>query len=123
MVAENKELPSFLDHKNMAGIPDHAVILLGMASAVLSAVGSLTTLVEAASLSFLFTFCIVCALAFIQRVGMCIVTAFGALSAAAASIALIIRLLQTNIMALIFLCLLALIAFFVRPLLMRQTNI
>ena len=53
-VAEDGELPAAMDHKNAAGIPDRAVIVLGGAAAVLAAVGTLTTLVEAASLTFLF---------------------------------------------------------------------
>ena len=65
-VAEDGELPAALDHKNAAGIPDRAVIGLGTAAAVLAAVGTLTTLVEAASLAFLFTFAVVCGLAFHQ---------------------------------------------------------
>ena len=58
-VAEDGESPAARDHKNAAGIPDRAVIVLGSAAAVLAAVGTLTTLVEAASLTFLFTFFVV----------------------------------------------------------------
>ena len=83
-VTENGELPATLDHENAAGIPDRAVILLGTAAAVLAAAGTLTTLVEAASISFLFTFTDVCGLAFLQRAGLRVVTGFGALSGAAA---------------------------------------
>jgi amino acid transporter len=38
-VAEDGELPAAMDHKNAAGIPDRAVIVLGAAAAVLAAVG------------------------------------------------------------------------------------
>jgi len=121
-VADDGELPILMEHKNKAGAPDRAVILLGSGSAILAAVGTLTTLVEAASLAFLFTFCVVCGLAFMQRAGTRIVTGFGALAAAIAFITLVIRLIHTNMVALIFLGLLVLIAIFGRPLLMSRNK-
>lgn len=121
-VAEDGELPAALDHKNAAGIPDRAVILLGTAAAVLAAVGTLTSLVEAASLSFLFTFAVVCGLAFFQRAGFRVITGLGAFAAAAAAVALIVRLISTNLLALVFLGLLVLIAIFGRPLLLHHVK-
>ncbi|MDA3970667.1 MAG: APC family permease, partial [Desulfobulbaceae bacterium] len=85
-VAEDGELPATMDHKNAAGIPDRAVIVLGAAAAVLAAVGTLTTLVEAASLTFLFTFVVVCGLAFYQGTGARVITGFGVLAGATASV-------------------------------------
>ncbi len=102
-VAEDGELPAVLIHKNAAGIPDRAVIVLGTLAAVLAAVGTLTTLVEAASLSFLFTFSVVCGLAFQQKAGLRVITGFGALAGATASVALIVRLYSTDPLALVFL--------------------
>ncbi|MGB3212846.1 MAG: APC family permease [Desulforhopalus sp.] len=119
-VADDGELPAALDHKNTAGIPDRAVISLGTAAAILATVGTLTTLVEAANLSFLFTFAVVCWLAFRQRAGARVATGFGALAAAAASVALIVRLIQTDPLALVFLGLLVLIALFGRPVLLHH---
>lgn len=121
-VAEDGELPAALIHKNAACIPDRAVILLGTMAAVLAAVGTLTTLVEAASLSFLFTFTVVCGLAFLQRAGLRVITGFGALAGAAASVALIVRLISTAPLALVFLGLLVLIAIFGRPVLLRHVK-
>ncbi|MCP8690476.1 APC family permease [Marinobacterium sedimentorum] len=121
-VAEDGEFPAALDHKNKKGLPDRAVILLGTAAAVLAAVGTLTTLVEAASLSFLFTFAVVCGLAFKQRAGVRAVTGLGALAATTASVALIVRLIRTDPLALVFLGLLVLIAVFGRPVLLRYVR-
>lgn len=121
-VAEDGELPAALVHKNAVGIPDRAVILLGTLAAILAAVGTLTSLVEAASLAFLFTFAVVCGLAFLQRAGLRVVTGFGALAAAAASVALVVRLISTDPLALIFLGLLVLIAIFGRPVLLRRVK-
>jgi amino acid transporter len=121
-VAEDGELPAALGHRNRRGIPDRAVIALGTAAALLAAVGRLTTLVEAASLAFLFTFAIVCGLAFKQRAGSRIVTVFGAVAAALAAIALIIRLIQDDPFALLVLGILVLIAVFGRPVLLRHVS-
>ena len=121
-VAEDGELPAAMDHKNATGIPDRAVIILGAAAAVLAAVGTLTTLVEAASLTFLFTFAVVCGLAFYQGAGARIITGFGVLAGATATVALIIRLIATNPLALVFLCLLVLVALFGRPVLLRHVK-
>ncbi|MFH2050443.1 MAG: APC family permease [bacterium] len=92
-VAEDGELPALLDHKNKAGVPNRAVIGLGTMAVILAVFGTLTILVEAASLAFLFTFAIVCGLAFRQRAGWRLITGFGALSGAAAFIALGVRLI------------------------------
>lgn len=121
-VAEDGELPAALDHKNTSGIPDRAVIGLGSAAAILAAVGTLTTLVEAASLAFLFTFTVVCGLAYFQRTGLRIVTGFGALVGATASAALIVRLIRTDPLVLVFLALLVLVALFGRPMLLRHVK-
>jgi len=121
-VAEDGELPAAMDHKNGAGIPDRAVIVLGSAAAVLAAVGTLTSLVEAASLTFLLTFVVVCALAFYQGAGSQVITGFGVLAGAAASVALIVRLNATDPLALVFLGGLVLVALFGRPVLLRHVK-
>jgi amino acid transporter len=121
-VAEDGELPATMEHKNTTGIPDRAVIVLGTASAVLAAVGTLTTLVEAASLTFLFTFAVVCGLAFYQGAGARVITGFGVLSGATAAVALIVRLIATDPLALLFLGVLVLIATFGRPALLHHVK-
>lgn len=55
-VAEDGELPKVLEHKNSKEVPDRSVIIFGVLAALLSISGSLSMLVEAASLVFLFTF-------------------------------------------------------------------
>ncbi len=121
-VAQDGELPAALDHRNASDVPDRAVIGLGVAAAILAVVGTLTTLVEAASLSFLFTFAIVCALAAKAGAGVRVVTGFGAIAAAATSVALIVQLVRTDPWALVFLAVLVLIAVFGRPVLLRHVK-
>lgn len=58
-VAADGELPAVFDHHNDRDVPDRAVIILGAAGAVLAVAGSLSSLVEGASLTFLVTFAIV----------------------------------------------------------------
>jgi len=113
-VAHAGELPAFFAHENEQGVPVKAVVWLGLGGAFLAAVGSLTSLVEAASLAFLFTFTVVCALAFYVKAGTRWITGFGVASGLAACITLVLRLVETDLLALMMLLLLAAIAVFGR---------
>ena len=119
-VAQDGELPAALDHRNKAGAPDRSVIGLGLFAAVLAVVGSLSVLVEAASLAFLFTFAVVCGLAVKERAGHRAITGLGLLLGIGATGALIVRLVSTDPYALAFLAVLVLIAVFVRPIVLRH---
>ena len=121
-VAEDGELPGAIHHRNRAGIPDRAVMGLGVFAMVCAMGGGLATLVEAASLTFLFTFAVVGGLAFRLRVGSRVVTGFGAVSAAAALVALVVRLIDTDPVALAFLAFLVLVAVVGRPIVLRHTR-
>jgi amino acid transporter len=121
-VAEDDELPAALDRVNSNGVPDRAVVSLGAAAAVLAAVGSLTLLVEAASLAFLFTFCVVCGLAFLQRVGARLVTGFGALAGATACLTLLWNLIRSDPWALVALGAVVLLATVGRPVILRHVR-
>jgi len=121
-VARGGELPARLAHENAVGIPDRAVVGFGVAAAVLAALGSLTTLVEAASLAFLATFAVVCALAYRERAGFRLATGAGAVGAAAAVIALITRLAENDPLALAFLAGIVLVVVVGRPALLRRVR-
>jgi amino acid transporter len=121
-VARAGELPAAVDHRNGAGVPDRAVIVLGTLAAGLAVVGSLGTLVSAASLAFLFTFTVVCVLAYRKRAGARPITGAGALAGATASLALVVRMAGTDPLALVCLAVLALGATFGRPLLLRRVR-
>ena len=122
VVARDGELPAALDHTNGAGVPDRAVIGLGAAAAVLAFIGTLSLLVEAASLAFLITFGVVCGLAFREQAGSRILTGFGALASSAAAVGLIVRLVQTDPLALVVLGGLVALAVFARPVLLRHVQ-
>lgn len=121
-VASDGELPAAIDHRNASGIPDRAVIILGALAALLAVIGSLSNLVSAASLAFLFTFATVNALAFQQHAGSRILTLSGAMGAIAAMLALVFHMVQSEIVALLFLAILGLIAVFVRPYVLRHVR-
>lgn len=121
-VAEGGELPPWLDHLNASRVPDRAVLVLGTSAALLAAVGSLSALVEAASLAFLGTFAVVCWLAFRARAGSRIFTGLGAIGAMASALALVYRLALHQPVALAALG--ALVAFAVvgRPIILRRVR-
>lgn len=122
-VAQGNELPQALDHRNSRGIPDRAVIVLGLAAALLAAIGKLNSLVEAASLAFLFTFCAVCGVAFWQRAGWRLINGAGAVAAALAGGVLILRLVRSDPMALGFVAFMVALAVFGRPLILRHVRL
>ena len=121
-VTQKGELPLAVDHENRFGIPDRAVIVLGALAALFAAIGTLSNLVEAASLAFLCTFAIVGGLAFHAGAGSRILTGFGAASSAAAALALIDRLWRTSPLALVMFAVLLLVAIFGRPWLLRHVE-
>lgn len=119
-VAEDDELPRLLDKSNKAGVPEWALIGVGTCSAILVLAGSLTSLVSSASLAFLLTFALVCGLAFKEKAGLRIVTGAGAIGGVLAAIGLIYRLWMTDPIALAFLAVLAVIAAFGRPFILKH---
>lgn len=121
-VAQAGELPASLAQENSAGVPDRAVIWLGGMAAVFAAVGTLTSLVEAASLAFLATFSIVCGLAWHARTGHRGISGAGAVAGGAATMALVVRLMGTEPLALAFLAVLILIAVFGRSTILAHTT-
>lgn len=121
-VAEAGELPKALTHRDRLGAPDRAVMALGVAAAILAAVGKLKVLVEAASLAFLLTFAVVCGLAYHRKAGLRLFTGFGAVTATAAAVALVVRLAEEDPLVLMVLAALILIAIFGRPLILRTSK-
>lgn len=121
-VAKAGELPDVLGHENNSGIPDRAVIGLGSMAILLAVAGSLTALVEAASLIFLFTFTVVCGLAYRARAGWRSITGVSTLAGIAASLTLIVRLIESDPLSIIMLALLILVAIFGRPLVLRHVK-
>ena len=83
-VAEHEDLPPELSRENESNIPYYAVLSIAGLSALLAGIGSLGTLVDAASLIFLVTFGTVNFIAFDEDVPYKYLSLFGALGCAAA---------------------------------------
>jgi amino acid transporter len=120
-VAQDKELPQALGHENQNGIPDRAVLIIGGTGALLAIIGSLETLVEAASLVFLFTFATINTLAFQQIKHRRWVFGAGAAGASVAGAFLCWRLMHVTPFALGLLAFLVLIATVGRPFILRHS--
>ena len=87
-VARAGYLPQTVQSTNAAGVPGAAIVTLGGAAAILAAVGSLGSLVEAASLIFLGTFALVNFIA-AGKLKRGLVRAIGWAGGVAASLALV----------------------------------
>jgi len=121
-IARDGELPGWFCHENANRVPDRAVIVLGALGVTLAAVGGLGDLVEAASLAFLFTFCVVNLLAARNAGGRTWTAWLGAAGTAAAAIALVVRLVTRSPVALAIVAAFALFAMAGRPWILRATR-
>lgn len=79
-VAEKKDLPNFFVKENEANIPFYAIIIIAGLAAVLATIGSLSTLVDAASLIFLITFAIVNYICYQQKMKYRILSLIGSVA-------------------------------------------
>lgn len=119
-VADDGELPKVFEHRNDAEVPDRAVIALGAASALLAVLGSLSTLVEVASLAFLVTFGSVNVIALEQLESRSWIPALGAILTAIVTVLLVIRLVSTALLPFLGLLIFVAVALFVRPYLLKK---
>lgn len=83
-VAQKKDLPNLVAKENSQHIPYYAVLIIAGLAATLAVIGSLGTLVDAASLIFLFTFGTVNFIAFYQKTKFRYISLVGALGCLAA---------------------------------------
>lgn len=121
-VADDGELPEALEKQNSKGIPSRAVIILGILAAIISVIGSLSIIVEAASLVFLFTFGSVNLLA-VQHVDKHKwIPWTGLILGAIITLILIGRLYVTAFFALSLIIGLVLIVIFVRPYILKKVS-
>jgi len=119
-VAKDHELPAFFRHENRSHIPDRAVVVIGGAAILLAVVGRLTTLVEAASLAFLFTFATVNTLAILKKTDRRPIAWFGAVAAAIAAALLSCRVATNQPVTLAVLGGFVILAVFARPWLLKR---
>lgn len=118
-VADDGELPAWFAHTNGRDVPDRSLVLVGGVATALALLGSLSSLVEAASLVFLGTFAVVNHLAarhtepsWVPRLGNALGAVIGAV--------LVARLAVTEPASLAVLLGVAVLVFLGRPLLLQR---
>lgn len=114
-VADDGELPAWFSHQNDRGVPDRAIVLFGVVAAVLSVTGSLSALVEAASLAFLVAFLTVNAVCVREHPKTPVIPLVGMAVGGAVALVLVVRLAIAAPVSLGILILLSLVALFGRP--------
>ncbi|MGB3733761.1 MAG: APC family permease [Ilumatobacter sp.] len=114
-VAEDGELPVWLDERNEHGVPSRAIIGIGAVAALLAVMGSLSSLVEAASIAFLAAFGTVNVIAWRLRVGSRWVSGAAVGVGTVVAAVLVVRLITTKPIAFGLIVVLFLVAFLVRP--------
>lgn len=109
-VARDGELSAWFDHSNRFEVPDRPIILLGAIAGLLAISGSLSSLVEAASLVFLVTFIVVNAIALREAGRQRWIAAIGVCMAVVVGLILVVRLMVNAPLPLAVLALLVLVA-------------
>ncbi len=121
-VATKKDLPHLFVKENKDNIPFYAVLFIAGISALLAALGSLSSLVDAASIIFLFTFGVVNFIAFQQKVKQKWFCLVGACCCGMAIIADITIQIQKIPYAIIGLGIISTSIFVFRPYLLKRMN-
>ena len=114
-VARDSQLPNWFKHQNKFDVPDYAIILIGSVAGVLALLGSLSTLVEAASLIFVVTFACVNAFAIREPETRSWLSGLGLALCVAIGCVLLVRLAINNTWALAALFLITGIILYARP--------
>ncbi len=121
-VAQKKDLPNLLARENSNNIPYYAILIIAAFAGLLASIGSLGSLVEAASLIFLFTFGTVCFIAFRERVSYYQVCLVGTVGAGAAIVLSLWRLAHRDPVSLGIMVGLVLLVMIGRPILLKRMN-
>lgn len=118
-IAQDEELPQWLKHRNSHDVPSRGIIMVGVVATFIAVTGSLSSIVEAASLVFLCTFFVVNLIAlrktnvnkYLIIAGQCLLVLIGSV--------LIVRLALIHTIPLTILIVISLLIFTVRPYLVR----
>ncbi|WP_439881049.1 APC family permease [Pontibacter sp. MBLB2868] len=121
-VAKKKDLPPSLAKENKSHIPYYAIMIIAGLAAALAAVGSLGTLVDAASLIFLITFGTVNFIAYQQKVKYRLVCLAGTFGCMIAIVLSAYKQVQTKPIPLAVIVALILIAVVGRPYILKKMN-
>ncbi|MBK5244410.1 MAG: amino acid permease [Eubacteriaceae bacterium] len=121
-VASKKELPHLFAKENQANIPFYAILTIAGLAAILAAIGTLNTLVDAASLIFLITFGIVNYIGFLEKVKYRVLSLIGAIACLIAILLSSYEQLKNNPIPLIIMAFLILMVWIGRPYIIKKIN-
>ena len=121
-IADDHELPKWFLHTNSNGVPDRSIMLLGALAGLLAVIGSLSSLVEAASLVFVTTFGIVNWLCLKERGSIKWIPSVGIFIAVTTALSLLFRLAVSKPIPLAGLLLVILLILLGRPQLLKHTR-
>jgi amino acid transporter len=119
-VARKKDLPHIFVKENEANIPYYAIIIIAGLAALLASIGSLSALVDAASLIFLITFGVVNFIGFRQRIKFRFASLLGSISCAIAIVLSSYQQFQEKPIPLITIGIFIVAVFIGRPYLMKK---
>ncbi|MCG9971424.1 APC family permease [Christiangramia crocea] len=119
-IASQNELPSWFNHTNNNDVPDRSIITIGILAGLLAIIGSLSSLVEAASLAFLFTFGIVNWIAYRESDKRKWIPVVGLILGILVGLALIFRLVISKPIALGGILAIVMLIILGRPYLLRK---
>ena len=121
-VAKKKDLPQIFVKENQSNIPYYAIMIIASLAAVLASIGSLSTLVDAASLIFLITFGVVNFISFQQKVKYGIICLIGSIASLIAILLSSYEQFQTKPIPLIVIIVLILLTLIGRPYALKKLN-
>lgn len=121
-VAKKKDLPHLFVKENDANIPYYAILIMAGLAAVLESIGSLSTLVDAASLIFLITFAIVNFISYQQKMKYRIISLIGSIACLIAIILSSYKQFQERPIPLIIILVFVFLALIGRPFILRKMN-
>ncbi|MDA3952951.1 MAG: APC family permease [Bacteroidales bacterium] len=121
-VAKKKDLPHIFVKENNANIPYYAIIIMAGLASVLATIGSLNTLVDAASLIFLITFAIVNFICYQQKMKYRIISLIGSIACLIAILLSSYEQFQNRPIPLIIILVLILLVLIGRPFILKKMN-
>ncbi|MCB0538072.1 MAG: amino acid permease [Lewinellaceae bacterium] len=121
-VAKKKDLPQIFVKENQANIPYYAIIIMAGLATVLATIGSLSSLVDAASLIFLITFAVVNYISYQQKIKYKIISLIGSIACLIAIILSSYEQFQNRPIPLIIIWVLIFLTFIGRPFILKKLN-
>ncbi len=121
-VARKKDLPNIFIKENEARIPYYAILIISGSAATLATIGSLSSLVDAASLIFLITFATVNYISFQQKIKYKWLSLIGAIACLVAIALSSYNQYQKNPILLMIIVVLIALAFIGRPFILKRIS-